>query len=313
MRPDLRIHTLLAIAALSLALPGCGKSSKSADVSEFKYYPADTELLVGVDGAKVRAGGQAEKLANRLPEQVRGVIRGLKSCGIDVIGTTETAVIASNVESMKGVASIKGFNRGDFTRCGEVAKEYIIKDDGTTTSVTVRGVSANLGWIDDKTFIGGAYWKPEEVAAFAAGKGGADGNKALMSLLDQVDQKAPVWFAFVPRDPEIIPSTGMGEIVAAFGTVDVSDGLKLKIGARMKDADQAKSLATGATQVIPMLTEQYKSQLGELTKFASKLQFEAKGKNTILRLDLSAAELDELARLIASNETVRNALQSLGL
>lgn len=313
MSPDLRIHTLLALAALSLALAGCGKSSKSADVSEFKYYPADTELLVGVDGAKVRAGGQAEKLANRLPEQVRGVIRGLKSCGIDVIGTTETAVIASNVETLKGVASIKGFGRGDFKRCGEVAREYIIKDEGATTSVTVRGVSANLGWIDEKTFIGGAFWKPEEVAAFAAGKGGADGNKALMRLLDDVDRNAPVWFAFAPRDPTIIPSTGMGEIVAAFGTIDPTDGLKMKIGARMQDSDQAKSLAEGARQVIPMLAQQYKPQLGELAKFAGKLQFEAKGKNTILRLDLNAAELDELTRLIAGNQTLRDALQSLGL
>lgn len=311
-RTPTRILVALAVVAM-LALAACGKSSKSADVSGFKYYPGDTELLIGIDGNKVRAGGQADKVANRLPETIRGVIRGLKSCGIDVIATVETAVIASNIEERKGVASIKGFGRDDFKRCGELAKEYVIKDDGATTSVTVRGVSANLGWIDDKTFVGGAYSTPADVAKLAAGNGGAAGNKALMSLLGDVDQSAPIWFVFAPRDPNIIPSTGMGEIVAAFGTVDPSNGLKVRIGARMTDADQAKSLAEGAKQVIPMLATQYKSQLGELAKFASKLEFEAKGKNTILRLELSAAELDELARLIATNESLRDGLKSLGL
>lgn len=289
---------LIAMFSVSAALigPGCGGKKKSGDKSTFKYLPKDSDFVMGINGEEAR--GKVKRYASYVPGKVGKLVKSLRSCGVDIVRSTQSATIGSNSATMRGVVVLKGFTKTDFKQCGEVAQEVRVEQTDSETSISMSGVTMNMAWIDDTTFVGGPGFEKAEVAPLALGQGGADNNDTLTSLLGEVNQKAAIWFVFAPEDTGSLPGGDMiGEMSAAYGSVDLASGVKITLGVKMKKGDDAKGLASLLKSALP----QFKEQAGGLGKFLDRLEVSSSGKNVKVQLALSDAELKEIES-IAKND-----------
>ncbi len=291
-------RTFLAIAVATALASGCGSKGKVADKASFKVFPKDSDLLVGINGAKARGASQVDQVLRQAPPRVAAVIAKLKSCGIDVVKGLDTAFIAGNSKTQRGVISIKGFSKSQIEQCGQVAKELALGTNGNLTSMTVNGRPVNLAWVNDSTFLTGPNWSGKDLQNLAGGNGGADGNRDLMGLVGEVDGDAALWFVFAPpKDSPLLGAMSSmgGPVQALFGSVSVSGGgLTIHIGVRSKDADSASQIAAAIKMVLPQVEGLAGKEIGAMAK---KVEVSSSGDKVKLKVSLSKDDLAALQKM----------------
>lgn len=293
------------VAAVAVSFLGCGSKKKKGDKS-FKVFPKESDVLLGVNGASARKGRTYKRLANGLPPSLKALMTAWKSCGIDILERVDTAVIAASTKTRTAVASVKGFSRSDFKQCGEVAKEFTIENEGDVTSVTVRGETNHIAWLDETTFLGAPLAPKSDLRRYAGGGGGLDGNTHLMSIADSVDRTAPIWFAYAPEGGKLeVPMIGV--IKGVWGTIATANGLSIEVYVKLPSSGEAASLVKTAKKLIP----QFEEDAGELYKYLERLQVGSSGNKVRLELSVSESELTELIRAIEGNEMISEALGGL--
>jgi len=291
-------RTFLAIAVATALASGCGSKGKVADKASFKVLPKDSDLLIGINGAKARGASQLDEVLRQAPPRVAAVLSKLKSCGIDVVKGLDTVYIAGNSTTQRGVLAIKGFNKGQIEQCGQVAKELALTTKDNLTSMTVNGRPVYLAWADDSTFLTGPNWAGKDLQNLASGSGGADSNSDLMNLVGEVDGDAALWFVFAPpKDSPLLGAMSSmgGPVQALFGSVSVSGGgLTIHVGIRSKDADSASQISSALKMVLPQVEGMAGKEIGAI---AQKVEVSSSGDKVKLKLSLSKADLDTLQKI----------------
>ncbi len=288
------LSIVVAALAATLAL-GCGKSAdkgkgKSAvEKSALKVFPADADLLAGINGPELRKSKFFDQIKSKLPGEAAATLGKFKECGIDVLGNLASAMLAAKTQEGGGLIEVKGFYRTDFKMCDGV-EGLQIKDEGKLTAVTSKTKTQYLGWVADDTFIGGPHLTADQVEQRLDAKQGLDSNANLMKLLSKVDTKAALWMVFSPPGGKL-PVPMAGDLSGIYGSVWLDGGLKLKIGLRAKDKSAADQLVTLSKQGQAKASQ----ELGELGKYAEKIQVKADGSDVIVSLQLTD---DELVALI---------------
>src|SRR5690606_36197878 len=98
---------------------------------------------------------------------------------------------------------------------------------------------------------------------------GATGNKDMMDLVANTDQKAGLWLAV--QKPAGAESPGGVDFKGVFVSVSLSGGLKVDAGIRQGSGDEAKQTVAQATQML----EQAKTEAGPFGKYLSKVEISA--------------------------------------
>jgi hypothetical protein len=313
-------HLFVTALVASLATFGCGGKDKeggasggksSADAkAAFGLFTKNTTMVGGVNLAQLTGSDLYKKFKPMIDSQMAsGEMQELKDkCGIDVMSTVKSIIIGGEAgpdmepkkETMMMV--IKGIERSKAEECGKKMEEgATVEQDGNFTKVTTQdGETKWYGWLDNTTVVVAPKMDKAALEARMAGKDGMDTNAEMMAIVGNTDQTASLWFAAAPaggiQSPPDSPVTA--NLKAAFGSVKVSSGVSLDVGARTGSGDEASKLKSDLEGKIKEMKPMV-DMMGA-GKFVDKLKLSTSGSDMLAKLSLSGSDIDELQKLAGS-------------
>lgn len=290
------ILTTLAVTAL-LAIPACKGGASAAGG---KLIPEQATIMVGIDvgglmksklytdnkalmdsQAEYKEMAEAAKACNLDPEKaLSSVLLGTDAKDFAVVLTGEGLGDEKNLTCIAEKAKEKNDGKVPFTISDEGGKKVLNMDDGVGYIVDARTiVVASKPW--------GAAVKD---LTDGKGKSAQDGpNNALFS---RADQSKHVWFSgLAPEQVAGMAKAQGGVDVKDFsGSVDLSDGLGVKLAAGLASAEQAAGLKKKADELLPM-AKMGLPLMGLPATVADSVKIEAKDALIHFEMSMSAADL----------------------
>lgn len=225
--------------------------------------PANSEFVAAIDFSQVRKSALWKKYEPMILENAGKELAEFKAlCGFDPIEKANGLVMGGRGKDMEeGTFLVRGFDKAAVTSCVQKAVDKA-KAEGKPATAVIDGdyfevtggdpddKPARFMFLDDQTIIlkkqgEETVGKAELQTALAAKP--ADGlmsSATFTSLVDATDTSAALWFV-VNGNASFVPSGGMGpKFTAAFGSVNVGDGVSGTFKVRMPTADEAKSTVT---------------------------------------------------------------------
>lgn len=275
---------------------GGGGAAAAGSGAGFALFPADSQLLIGVNFGALRSSPMWAKSKDQVEAGLPPEFKELRAeCGIDPISELETVIFAGKPQQEENVIVVKGLKRASIKACADKlaakGEKISITDDGKFSSFQIEGDTAWGAWIDDSTVAIAPKKDKAYVEARVAGTAGLTDASPLMGLLKSVDTSASIYFVADLSTMGALPVPGAK---GAFGSMKVSDGLALDAGGRFDTADNAKSALMMATQGLAMV----KQKMPPLAKLVDKAAVKQNGNDVILQLNLTAAELEELNTML---------------
>jgi hypothetical protein len=230
---------------------------RSAPATDWNHalalHPKDSIALVGISVKTLR---DSKVVTAALEDQKEGDIgRYLAiydaACGFDVLGSIDRVLIgAANDRDIQLDVSVTGrFTRTQVEAC--LGRIFADEDAG---AVTRRGAVSKLvsdkqtvwiGWPDDHTVflstrkgIDEAWMKGRLRKASSVRQA-----QALISLLDQVDTGAALWFIAAPAEPGDAPLPGTKPPRSIFASLRLASDLQLHAGLRYDSPADAEQMA----------------------------------------------------------------------
>ncbi len=270
----------------------------------FDVFSKDTGMVMGINLGEISSSNLYKQFVEpQIKAKADKEFAEFKAtCGFDPITTIKQVLVGGVMgpdmqpQEDKMLVVVKGMSRKQLTDCAakmaeKEGEKVELTEEGKFTKVVKDGETVYLGWMDDMTF---AMSPKMEKAALEARLGGADGlsgNKAMMDLLGQTDQKAGMWLAMQkPEGAAAMPSPV--PFNAIFASISFKGGLKVDAGIRQASADDAKKTVDQVTQML----DGAKQQAGPFGKYLSKVEISAKDADVIAKVSLSDAELDEIIK-----------------
>jgi len=273
--------------------------------------PANTEIVMALDFAKLRSSAVFKKFEPKLMERIGSKLGEFKTlCGWDPM-TKATGILVGGrgKEMTEMTAFVRGFDKASVTDCINKAVEKS-KAEGKTRTVTFDGDLVELNedgnnavrfmFLDDQTIlvkrVGGDDLASKDVyLATAASKAtdGLMGSQTFSSLIDATDTAATLWFVMNGNSSFIPPNIPM-KFTAIFGSVNAADGADGVLKLRMADDDTAKGLVTmGKMQMDQMKDSPF-------AEYIKAVKLEAKGKDVHVNFKLTGKQLETAAAMAGS-------------
>jgi hypothetical protein len=294
------ILTTLAATAL-LAIPACKGGASAAGG---KLIPEQATIMAGIDvGGLLKSKLYADNKA--IAESQAGykeVVEAAKGCNLDpekaitsvLIGTDAKDGVAvvitgtgigdeKNLTCIADKAKEKNNGKVPFTIADEGGKKTIKMDDGT-------GYIVDAGTV----VIASKPWAAA-VKDLVDGKGKAAVDGPHKDLFTRADQSRHIWFAGVAPEQLAGMAKAQGEVdVKDFsGSVDLSDGLGVKLAAGLGSAEQASGLKKKADEALPM-AKMGLAMVGLPATVADTVKIDAKDALLSFEISLSASDLKTL-------------------
>ncbi len=263
------------------------------------YIPGDANAVFGLNLGGI-VGSPLYKMMWPMIAQKAGA--NLKeftdACG-DPMSVLHSMVLGGNTQKDQGAVAFKvGISKDKAKQCATTmaakkGEKISFEESGKLIALKKKdGDTKWLAWLDGGIILavpdkGGDKGALE---ALVANKTPVTGNGPVMKLVGEVDRNATFWGVFLaPADEPLKTIPGAAAAKAVFGSISLSNGIKLDAVMRFASADQAKATAA---QVNGMMG-QFKAH-PELGKFIAKVAVVAAGSDLTVKLDLSIAELGEL-------------------
>ncbi|MBZ5713498.1 hypothetical protein [Nannocystis pusilla] len=294
------ILTTLAATAL-IAIPACKGGASAAGG---KLIPEQATIMAGIDvGGLLKSKLYADNKA--IAESQAGykeVVEAAKGCNLDpekaitsvLIGTDAKDGVAvvitgtgigdeKNLTCIADKAKEKNNGKVPFTIADEGGKKAIKMDDGT-------GYIVDAGTV----VIASKPWAAA-VKDLVDGKGKAAVDGPHKDLFTRADQSRHIWFAGVAPEQLAGMAKAQGEVdVKDFsGSVDLSDGLGVKLAAGLGSADQAAGLKKKADEALPM-AKMGLAMVGLPATVADTVKIDAKDALLSFEISLSSSDLKTL-------------------
>lgn len=294
------ILTTLAATAL-LAIPACKGGASAAGG---KLIPEQATIMAGIDvGGLLKSKLYADNKA--IAESQAGykeVVEAAKSCNLDpekaitsvLLGTDAKDGVAvvitgtgigdeKNLTCIADKAKEKNDGKVPFTIADEGGKKVLKMDDGT-------GYIVDAGTV----VIASKPWAAA-VKDLVDGKGKAAVDGPHKDLFTRADQSRHIWFAgAAPEQLAGMAKAQGGVDVKDFsGSVDLSDGLGVKLAAGLASAEQATGLKKKADDALPM-AKMGLAMVGLPATVADTVKIEAKDALLSFEISLSASDLKTL-------------------
>ncbi len=157
-----------------------------------------------------------------------------------------------------------------------------------------------LAFLRDHTLVGDRA--ALERALKAAPKKRGPRDKGFRALLGKTDQKAPIWFVgAISKDVRKQlgrRTTALRSLETIRGTAHLSDGLVLRVRARLAPADAQALVARGQAQLAAQKNSTM-VKLSGLSLLMERVKLRAEGPVLTLDLELSAEEMNRLSAPLA--------------
>jgi hypothetical protein len=218
------------------------------------------------------------------------------ACGfdpVDSIGSIAMGVKTSS-DDPDGVLVVHGFDKAKINGCFDKVKEEMAKE-GTTltrdgeiiTSTNKNGGPTVMTFVNSNTLVV-QMGKGANKDTLAAVTSGSKGVKSSQAFSDMYGKTKPSTLRFFVngsmKQLESVSGTmGVGKFTAAFGSLNVTDGLSLDAFLRMDNAENATK--TAATM---------QSQVGMIKSMVTKAEVTSSDKDVRFDVGVSAQQLQSL-------------------
>lgn len=298
----MRAHALVGAACLALVLgasaSGCGKKSSSdstapsAELTGLAVVPANAEVVIGIDVAKVAGSQLVQRAVDQLllrdadlaarwqklhdsckldlGKQVKRVMLAIGPHTGDKPGTGPTVMIATGT-----------LVENDFAAC---VRAMVGQGGGALTAKDVNGHTLYQAKDGARTMFF-AFGRPDTVVLGAneayvaealSNNPKIESDADMKRYLSLANQQAPVWAAgrVDPRVRAGLPAITQGKLTAgplAFAiAIDPTDGAKVELGAVMANDADAKALESFAKSELGFLA--MASQIKSLQRVVDRFE-----------------------------------------
>jgi hypothetical protein len=241
--------------------PAAGRPANGA----LAWFPAETQIVVSVDFARLRATpvwARLAPLATSNADDKAQIDEMARRTGFDPMRQIDSLVVAFPEEARNGgamglVLRGRGFEEARLVAYArdQVAKQgddlFSFRRAGRTMWATRKMPTVAGFFLDDRTFVLGAGGWAEKMAELsrAVSPSGAETNLPLVHLAERAGLNSPVWAAaIVPAatrallasDPALHSGAGINRL--ALG-IDLGSGLRAKLVADLASRAQAQAMA----------------------------------------------------------------------
>ena len=315
---------------LSLVVAFAAMPVRAADLN--KYLPDDTEIVVSIDVTAVLESGLVRK---HVPELLKKYGADLLQLGAQASGqkidddmlkaltrqladaeairkwiddnkkVVRRVIIGTSADYEDGNAFVVFEGKFDRARLKEMGKG--LKPLGIVIRTMKDGKHEFFGikvpGDEDEMFV--ALADDENIICCQDSKGlvkalertdrkGSAVRKELIEVANRIDPKAGLWMAAAPKEAD--------EYVNAFGSIVVTDGIRIVAAITSKDADGARNTASdlreSLKEVVAELDEAKKlfPPLGAVRNELKKVEPKAEKNVVSVEIELSGATLDKLIK-----------------
>jgi hypothetical protein len=299
-------HGWLVVVLAVAAVSACKKDEKTADTAaavmgggaagavsgdDLSLLPVDSEMVLGINFGQIRDSALWKQfVAPGLDKaQSQGKFEGLKDfqtkCGFDP--TTSVSSISIGLRNMggdkpDGVVVVRGLDKAKTLACVDKMNDEI-KAKGTTVTKDGDvllfkdindGTPTGVAFINDTTAVAVGGEKGATAAgvkAVLAGSSGLKTSPAFVDLYGKLKSSDSLWFVVNGKVLDKAAMIGTRP-KAAFGSLNITDGLAFDIKLRVDSADAAAQLVAKlkeqSAQVAPMVDKIDVSNDADLVKIS---------------------------------------------
>ena len=287
-------RSLVALAALALALSGLSSQAVAGNPGVMKMIPPGTVGLIQIDMKGIRGSmlyRELHKILANGPQYQNAKKEAEDKFGFDFEKDLDGFTAAINSKG-NGIVVVSG--KFDQAKIAAVAKK-----DGAATKKKHKGVEYWHGKDDSGVaFIGGQaiVGKISDVkAAIEAHKGKRLKSSApVMKLAKKVDQKKHIWVAAEVTDDMRRQMPGLNSV---HGQLDLSKGIAMRFEMAFADKKQAAALVAKIHEGVKKSSADPGMAMMGVAKLMARLQAKAEGKSVLVSGDWSDAELVPLTKM----------------
>jgi hypothetical protein len=228
----------------------------SVFASDLPMIPPDSELVVGVNAAKLQQSALWATLSPRFAAKIPWIPVFTKACGFDpVVGLTTATLGMKGLKNAKaeGVIVVHGVPTAKLSACIPKLQKLVVKSDtkltvdqDTFTFVEKDGQTATFGFADPTTLV--IVLGPNAAKATLDNvKAGTSPLRTSVAFMDMFAQISPTDAVVMLVNGSAVGTSQLGiNTKAIFGSADLNDKLTLDFRVRMQSVDEAQQLATMA-------------------------------------------------------------------
>lgn len=296
------ILTTLAASAL-LAVPACKGGASAAGG---KLIPEQATVMVGVDVAGLMKSKlyTDNKAMMESRAEYKEMAEAAKACNLDPEKALSSVLVGTDAKD--GVAVVlTGQGIGDeknLTCIADKAKEknngkvpFTITDEGGKKTFKIDDGKATGYIVDAGTIVIASQPWAAAVKDLMDGKGKSSQDGPNKALFDRADHSKHIWFSgLTPPDlAGMAKSQAEVDVKDFSGSVDLSDGLAVKLAAGLGAADQAANIKKKADEALPM-AKMFLPAVGLPATVIDSVKVDAKDTLLSIEMSLSAADLKTL-------------------
>lgn len=310
----------LALAVM-LAIGGCrGGCNRTPSTARpvagvLAWFPAETQIVLSIDCARLRASPLWERLAPLVssnPADQAQLEELTRRTGFDPLRQIDSLIVAFPEEARNGGAMglvVRG-REFDETRLVAYVRDQVAKqgDDlfsfrraGRTLWATRKQPTMAAFFADNRTLVLGAAGWAEKMADLGRtpAQSGAESNPELVHLVERAGTDNPVWAAaIVPaatraqlaQDPALSSGAGVNRLALGVG---VTAGLQAKLVADLANREQAQAMATEVAEAVRTAKQSPQVLLMGVGPYLDGISARAQGVSTEVVVNLTAPQVND--------------------
>ena len=287
--------------------------ARAATVDDLALLPADSEVVLGVDMARIQKSPLWKQFAAPAIASEAGLADFEADCGFDPIGSLASLTIGMKGMhgDMTGAIVVHGFPKMKVFACiDKESKKHAdnrkaVRIDGDVLLVSRDGADhAAMTFLDDTTalVVLGSDANKDGIAKVAARRGTPPASSTYSDMIREINTDDAVWVAVADGSPmldrvnEKLASHTAIQLHGFYGSIDFADGLVVNAGAR-----------TGSPELVAKLVADVQHKLddvaakGELSQRFEQLDVNADGGDVIVSVAMSTSQLFAIAGGAASH------------
>jgi hypothetical protein len=283
--------------------PGAISGAVGDDLS---LLPVDSEAVVGINFAQVQQSALwkqfvAPKLASA---DLSGIQKFKALCGFDPMDSLKSVAIGMKglgTESPTGSIVVHGFDKAKSMSCFDKEGVADVEKDGSKVTIDgdvvmitdKSGKQIGFTFVNDTTalaVIGPEAATKDGIKKAAAGGGALKTSAAFVEMYKKINSGDSLWMVVKGDAPFMSKAKIPGaNLKAAYGSLNVTDGLTLNMRMRLGSPDEA-------TQLVSMAKGQVDNP--QAKQFFDKIDVTADGSDMKIDIAMSADKLKQLAAMV---------------
>lgn len=283
---------------------GAGISGAIGD--DLSLLPVDSEVVVGINFGQLQQSGLwkqfvAPKLATA---DLSGIQKFKALCGFDPLESLKSVALGMKGvggDSPSGAVVVHGFDKSKSMACFDKEGVADVEKDGSKVTIDgdvvmitdKSGKQIGFTFVNDTTalaVIGPEAATKDGIKKVAAGGSALKTSAAFVEMYKKINSGDSLWFVANGNAPMMQKAQIPGaKLKAAYGSLNVTDGLTVNFRMRLGSPDEA-------TQLVSMAKGQVDNP--QAKQFFDKIDVSADGADMKVDLAMSADKLKQLAAMV---------------